>query len=795
MDTSYLAQQVNSIIGQLHGLFDEIGVAHNDREHREAELFAALSEALQNQVRRVTNEKQEMIEEAQRIITTIRQMEVAMDDTKKARLSLQDDGLKVTYPLIQCIEGLQEKHNQVARAHRERYEEIKKLAQALESYSLHLEPGFVKLELPPTGPDQPVSTTFDLTDSYVQKLDEEFTRVFEEYTRRVAAVKSVAEEIIQLWAELGTPQAQTDGAIVKYYRDAPEQLGLHQVDIERLRAKKDKLADEKQNRENRLASLKATVGELWEKLGVDESARKAFLNSNRGCGMRQINEFEDELSRLNELKRQNMHIFIEDARVKLQGLWDALYYSEDEMLEFTPAFSDVYSDALLEAHEREIARLETLKEQRAPLLSLIDKYKSLVADREELAASSQDASRLLMKGQKGERRDPGKLLREEKMRKRIAKELPKVTVDLRKTLEQWEEEYGRPFLVQGERFLDQIEEEDPKAGLGTSRPKTPGVSASAAKPRERAATLSRANSAHALRGQPPKSPVKTPSASTTALPARSATVNGKAGSPTRLPARAPLSNLAFMNTAPVDRVTGRPDSRADATGTLRGAPLLRAPPPKMRSLLPAPDLEKPNNPYNGTNLRSSITLVREVEAEEMYEDRGSSRGSTRPGHSNSISSHTSRTSHSSLTSYTASQSSFKQLPQAPPPPVRQISDRESAGSAVSESENWQTYENGSDLEEEAGSLYLHKVRGARSLGGFRRSTPDDSRPQSHASHHSQSTHGFGQLQQAAQIRAMKQSGLQPPAHAGRVALVDADGDRIMGGQSEWADEDGYSHYH
>lgn len=215
----------------------------------------------------------------------------------------------------------------------------------------------------------------------------------------------------------------------------------------------------------------------------------------------------------------------------------------------------------------------------------------------------------------------------------------------------------------------------------------------------------------------------------------------------------------------------------------------------MRSLLPPPDLEKPNNPYNGANLRSSITLIREVEAEDMYDDRGSSRSSTRPGHSNSISSHTSRTSHSSLTSYTASQSSFKHLPQAPPPPVRQVSDRESAGSAVSESENWQTYEDGSDLEEEAGNLYLHKVRGARSLGGFRRSTPDDSRPQSHASQHSQSQLGFSQLQQAAQLRAMKQSGLQPPAHAGRVALVDADGDRIMGGQNEWADEDGYSHYH
>lgn len=38
MDTSYLAQQVSTIIGQLHGLFDEIGVSSHDRETRESEV-------------------------------------------------------------------------------------------------------------------------------------------------------------------------------------------------------------------------------------------------------------------------------------------------------------------------------------------------------------------------------------------------------------------------------------------------------------------------------------------------------------------------------------------------------------------------------------------------------------------------------------------------------------------------------------------------------------------------------------------------------------------------------------
>ena len=41
MDTSYLTSQVATIIGQLHGLFDEIGVPSHERESREADVRLA----------------------------------------------------------------------------------------------------------------------------------------------------------------------------------------------------------------------------------------------------------------------------------------------------------------------------------------------------------------------------------------------------------------------------------------------------------------------------------------------------------------------------------------------------------------------------------------------------------------------------------------------------------------------------------------------------------------------------------------------------------------------------------
>ncbi|KFA65446.1 hypothetical protein S40285_00509 [Stachybotrys chlorohalonatus IBT 40285] len=749
MDTSYLAQQVNNSIVQLHGLFDEIGVPSHEREARESELFAALSEALNSQVRLVTSEKKELVEEAKRIITSIRQMEASLDDSKHRR---DDEDLKITYPLISCLQVLKEKHTQIRRLHKERFEQVKKLVQALESYSSHLEPTFVQIALPPTGPNQSIPPTFDLSPTYVDKLDAEFTRVYEEYTRRIATVQALGDNIIQLWAELGIPQAQQDSAVVKYYREAPEQLGLHEEDVSRLRSKRDRLSEEKKNREKRLRDLRASVEALWVKLGVEESETKVFLNQNRGCGVRQINEFEDELNRLNELKRQNLHLFVEDARVKLQELWDALYLSEDEMLEFTPAFSDVYSDALLEAHEREVARLEVLKEQRAPTLALIDRHKTLIKERDELAASSQDASRLMMRGQKGEKRDPGKLLREEKMRKRIAKELPKVAAEVRKVLEKWEDEYGRPFLVFGERYLDELEAGEPRKAPPIARSKTPaGPPASAV----RAAPKSAPGKAPTARSIPPRTMTKTPTAGLSTAKKQPPPSNVKT-SPSRIPARVPLSNMKHGNNSPERQ---RPESRSD---TLRNGAPIRAPPPKMRELVPVPELETPANPYKSTGLSSSI--VRHVEPEDVYDDR--SRSASDQSRSDQGQNYYDDRYDDRYATIRASQQTYSRAP----PPARQISGTSHASHTstnISGSENWETYDDNSEPEPDATDVYYAKLRAARG----KRFEPE----QGH-------THTSNQ--------AKRPRGIPASSAYGAPATVDEDGRRIISG-SEWTDEDAY----
>ena len=517
-----------------------------------------------------------------------------------------------------------------------------------------------------------------------------------------------------MWAELGTPQAQTDTSIVKYYRNAPEQLGLHEDDMKRLSAKRDRLHEEKKARERRLKELKGSVEGLWDRLGVEEVDRKRFLASNRGCGLRAINEFEAELDRLNELKRQNLHLFVEDARCKLQELWDSLYLSEEEMLEFAPAFSDVYSDALLSAHEAEISRLEALKEQRAPTLQLVDKHRTLVKDRDDLSAASQDASRLLMKPNKGEKRDPTRLLREEKMRKRIAKDLPKVEAELKKVLERWEDDYGRPFLVHGEPYLEELEKAAAKSL--PPRSKTPSAGPTYTSTTKQvplksapAPSASRAGSvAGSVRGgayPPSRSGTVTPATGTLRRNPLASSVSAKGGTtPSKIPARVPLGASRNGGNSPERRQQQQQQQQASYdTNTVRTmGPPSRAPPPKMRDLFEPPKPAQYDENFRPTSAASSESgNVRHVSPEDVYDDRE----------------RMSYVDHSMMQqgNYAMPSNShrYETRQYVPPAESRQISTTSTANTGASGSENWETFDDASEPEEDASQAYYAKLRAAK----------------------------------------------------------------------------------
>jgi protein regulator of cytokinesis 1 len=72
------------------------------------------------------SEKNELTEEAHRIIKTIKQMEASLEDFNPSNTyQLDHHDLKVTVPLTRCLQKLKEKHVTIAKIHQDRFEQVK----------------------------------------------------------------------------------------------------------------------------------------------------------------------------------------------------------------------------------------------------------------------------------------------------------------------------------------------------------------------------------------------------------------------------------------------------------------------------------------------------------------------------------------------------------------------------------------------------------------------------------------------------------------------------------------------
>lgn len=214
-------------------------------------------------------------------------------------------------------------------------------------------------------------------------------------------------------------------------------------------ATRSTLEELQRRREAHIQAMYDQLEGLWRRLGVPDAAMDGFVDAHRGCTEETVREYEAELERMLELKRERMSAFVENARGDIAKLWDELLIGDEERADFTPYFDDEHTEELLVIHEDEIRRLKEERRTKAHLLPSIRKYFDICDEEKELANSASDQNRLLGRGP----RDPGRLLREEKMRKRVQKEKPRIEKDMLASIPAWEAEAGRPFLVRGESML------------------------------------------------------------------------------------------------------------------------------------------------------------------------------------------------------------------------------------------------------------------------------------------------------------------------------------------------------
>ncbi|KAM9901341.1 hypothetical protein OXX79_004599 [Metschnikowia pulcherrima] len=313
-----------------------------------------------------------------------------------------------------------------------------------------------------------------ITTEVISELSKEVEKTEQEICARTASMKNYIAKCLRLIEALSLTESDLmviqkmqdqseresntssgeglfDIDTLKFIQTNPREFGLmdqHLQFVAKLAHTLQRIKDGKQKKWDHYSQ--ACV-ELWEKLGENKNYTEQFLSENASLKDSAITNLKVELKRLYSKRAEYVDSFILDARNQISQLQEKLLYSEERCREFKFHDYDVNAESgdkeqILNEHEAEIARLKADYCSKEPVLSLYAQLTGLLEDQKFLAESSKDSSRLLSKN------SCKILLNEEKLRKKISKNLPPVLTMLKREIISYNDKQlsqGLPTITAG----------------------------------------------------------------------------------------------------------------------------------------------------------------------------------------------------------------------------------------------------------------------------------------------------------------------------------------------------------
>jgi len=445
-DPNQLINIANGALARLKEIWDEMGLEFEGRKSLLQQLSNDVAYVYNNRVKMEEEHRDTLKEKVASNLEKIYRFSSALgEDVQPIEEELQQLPLKQRFEKVSLVlEDIDKKKEERVVLLEELHENLKELWDQL---NLRSEVSSAVLE------EFSSFSENELTLNRVKAYQQEIELAKIEKTKRTSMVHNLSCQILELFAELGMDAEKSGDEFEKSI--VKGNVGLTKATIARLHDLKESLLKEKKKREDTIKEYAIKITGLWNRLEVSEEERVAFFDLNTGLSLDVLKACETELKRLEELKKIRMKEMILHARNELRTLWDQLAYNEDERRAFVYAFSEEYTEPVLNIHEKEIEKLNTKLAALLPILKMIERREEILKEKVEFEQITSDPTRLLSK----KPRDPGRLLREEKIRKTIEKELPKVEAKLQQTLSEWESKNRQQFLWHGERYLDRMDDQ------------------------------------------------------------------------------------------------------------------------------------------------------------------------------------------------------------------------------------------------------------------------------------------------------------------------------------------------
>ncbi|KAG9393962.1 hypothetical protein J8273_4562 [Carpediemonas membranifera] len=324
-------------------------------------------------------------------------------------------------------------------------EKVSQRSAQLEAVQLALEQAVA--DLGEKFPEELASTT-DLSLSRLSKLEAAHKDASERRAHLTETAIQISTTLTALQAELGidnleqfsseVPEAETIHPILKEHRTVEI--------VPRLIPALEKLvAGLEQVKAGRQQVIDDTYSEVCQIAGLLQEEVPAKPTDLTEAGVAAFVTKKDEM---NAQKIERLSELCAAHRETIAGLKETLE-GNDQINGGgdLPAESDCSEEALYKLKEVEEAFNQRV-EAVLPILDLVGKREKILRDKEQFEKNSADPARLT-------KRDPGRLLREEKFRNTLKKDLPRINKKLIVLIKEYEAQ-GLTFMFGDEGYLDSV---------------------------------------------------------------------------------------------------------------------------------------------------------------------------------------------------------------------------------------------------------------------------------------------------------------------------------------------------
>ncbi|XP_053989725.1 protein regulator of cytokinesis 1-like [Hylaeus volcanicus] len=420
--------KLRSTLGLLYQIWEEIGFTKETRSMYCEQVFCHINDLLQEMVSESQLKKETILSNVTQLMDQI------SSTSKELGREVQTTGYE-NYSLKDLEQVLSSDLQKLQYCKDQRMTLLKELREKEQSLCRVL--GTQPINLKDSLPSEEELESFKL---YLEKQEGEKNRL-------ESVFKEMRRTIIKMMDDLGiSPSTNFEHFI---YTDS-ENFVCNNINMTKLRELRDDLKHQVDKAKVHVEDLKQELHEIWKYLDEPERICQSFLTSYVGYSVATRNALQEELARCKEKRKQNIAKYVSQVRDQLVNLWDLCKFSEEQRKQFQYFHCQTYTEDLLTLHELEVKRVQEFYKNYKAIFELLEERDNLWTKMKELLQRANDPDRFYNRG--------GQLLMEEKERKTIQKQLPKIEEQLKNLIKEYEEIHGEEFTINGVTIEELLKE-------------------------------------------------------------------------------------------------------------------------------------------------------------------------------------------------------------------------------------------------------------------------------------------------------------------------------------------------